>query len=268
MATVSLAAAIGYGLASARPAAGIAGRLYYATDTSTLSRDNGSSWDSLTLAGGTGTLATVEEVDGSPTDSAVTKLVLPNGTLSIASHVATYTPAGGGGMSHSYEGYNTVGGSSESLVSLRWYAKAFTPAASGMLLNVGAHLKWQADWVWYFQAAIFADNGGVPGNVISAGTHGPSASNTQGIDLHQGTEVARWLHFPVSAYLTGGTQYWMGISTTQDNGAGAQTYPLIYYDTSGSDRIWTNGHFLILDGQSATQSDSTKKYSIRGDFVS
>lgn len=48
-------------------------------------------------SGATGTLSTVEEVDGSPTDSAVTKLVFPNGTLSIASHVATYTPGGAGG---------------------------------------------------------------------------------------------------------------------------------------------------------------------------
>ena len=44
-----------------------------------------------TASGGGG--LTVEEVDGSPTDSAVTKIVFPNGTLGIASHVATYTPA-------------------------------------------------------------------------------------------------------------------------------------------------------------------------------
>jgi hypothetical protein len=50
-----------------------------------------------TPAGGGGASLTVEEVDGSPTDSAVTKIVFPNGTLGIASHVATYTPAGGGG---------------------------------------------------------------------------------------------------------------------------------------------------------------------------
>lgn len=47
-------------------------------------------------AGGGGGALTVEEVDGSPTDSAVTKIVFPNGTLGIASHVATYTPSGGG----------------------------------------------------------------------------------------------------------------------------------------------------------------------------
>jgi hypothetical protein len=44
---------------------------------------------------GGGSALTVEEVDGSPTDSAITKIVFPNGTLGIAAHVATYTPAGG-----------------------------------------------------------------------------------------------------------------------------------------------------------------------------
>lgn len=47
------------GVAASRPAAGTAGRLYYATDTDTLSRDNGSSWDSVTLDWG--------QVTGRPT---------------------------------------------------------------------------------------------------------------------------------------------------------------------------------------------------------
>lgn len=38
---------------------------------------------------------TIEEVDGSPSVAA-TKLVLPNGTLSVVGTVATYTPAGAG----------------------------------------------------------------------------------------------------------------------------------------------------------------------------
>ena len=61
--------------------------------------------------GGSGTLTTIEEVDGSPTDSAVTKLVFPNGTLSIVAHVATYTPAGGGGSSDAILGKSGRGGS-------------------------------------------------------------------------------------------------------------------------------------------------------------
>lgn len=46
-------------------------------------------------AAGGGTTITVEEVDGSPTGS-VSKLVLPNGTLSIVGSTATYTPSGSG----------------------------------------------------------------------------------------------------------------------------------------------------------------------------
>lgn len=44
-----LSAVIGYGVASSRPAFGTAGRLYYATDTDTLSRDSGSAWNDVTL---------------------------------------------------------------------------------------------------------------------------------------------------------------------------------------------------------------------------
>jgi hypothetical protein len=49
-----------------------------------------------TLGVTAGSALTVEEVDGAPTDAAVTKIVFPNGTLAIAGHVATYTPTGGG----------------------------------------------------------------------------------------------------------------------------------------------------------------------------
>jgi hypothetical protein len=70
-------------------ALGVAGQTVTITNTGTSSGG----------AGGTGTLTTIEEVDGNPTDSAVTKLVFPNGTLAIASHVATYTPTGGTGSS-------------------------------------------------------------------------------------------------------------------------------------------------------------------------
>lgn len=42
------------GLHSARPAASIAGRLYYETDTNTMFRDNGTSWDNVEAASGGG----------------------------------------------------------------------------------------------------------------------------------------------------------------------------------------------------------------------
>lgn len=50
----------------------------------------------LVIGTDVGVPLTVEEVDASPSDSAVTKIVFPNGTLGIASHVATYTPVAAG----------------------------------------------------------------------------------------------------------------------------------------------------------------------------
>jgi hypothetical protein len=92
--TEALSDVFGYGVFASRPAAGIRGRVYYGTDTTTLYRDNSTSWDTLSFTGGAA--LTVEEVDGSPTDAAITKIVFPNGTLAIVGHVATYTPSGGG----------------------------------------------------------------------------------------------------------------------------------------------------------------------------
>jgi hypothetical protein len=51
-----------------------------------------------------GSALTVQEADGTPTDSAVTKIIFPNGTLSITSHEATFTPTGGGGVTVQDEG--------------------------------------------------------------------------------------------------------------------------------------------------------------------
>jgi hypothetical protein len=48
-AEVLLSAVVGSGLAASRPAAGTAGRLYYATDTNAISRDNGVGWDAWEL---------------------------------------------------------------------------------------------------------------------------------------------------------------------------------------------------------------------------
>jgi hypothetical protein len=66
-------------------ALGVAGQTVTITNTGTSSG-----------GGGSGTLTTIEELDGSPTSSAVTKLVLPNGTLGIVGTVATYTPTASG----------------------------------------------------------------------------------------------------------------------------------------------------------------------------
>jgi hypothetical protein len=48
----TLQSVIAEGTAASRPAAGIAGRLYFAVDTTTLYYDNGSTWDTWATGGG------------------------------------------------------------------------------------------------------------------------------------------------------------------------------------------------------------------------
>lgn len=105
LANNGLANAVAYRFTYADASARSAASGFASTDVGSLARqlDDNSLWlltdDSPATwaqVGGTSSALTVEEVDGSPTDSAVTKIVFPNGTLSIASHVATYTPATAG----------------------------------------------------------------------------------------------------------------------------------------------------------------------------
>ncbi len=70
----TLASVFGYGTVASRPAASVAGRFWYGTDTSLMYRDNGSTWDTLTLAGaGTGTVTTVKD-EGSNLSTAVVSM--------------------------------------------------------------------------------------------------------------------------------------------------------------------------------------------------
>jgi hypothetical protein len=89
---------------------------------------------------GSGTLTTIEEVDGSPTDSAVTKLVFPNGTLGIASHVATYTPAAAASSLLAITAYNptatdtTISTTTQADLDATNVKVTFTAPASGNVL--------------------------------------------------------------------------------------------------------------------------------------
>jgi len=179
----------------------------------------------------------------------------------------TVQQGGGSGLAHSYLGYNTVGASLETLIEKRWYAKKITPSTSGLLLSIGAHVKWQADFGWNFQVSVFDDNSNTPGKLLAYNVMG-ALSGLQSIDTHQATEVARWLDFPISSYLTGSASYWIGLMTIVDTAGAGTTYPGIYYDGSGSDRYWTRGNALVTDPVIETQTDSARIYSLRADFLS
>lgn len=90
---------IGRGVAASRPAAGIAGRLYYSTDTETLERDNGSAWESVDSASGTGG-HTIED-EGTPL-AARSKLNFVGAGVTVTDDsgddASVVTISGGGGL--------------------------------------------------------------------------------------------------------------------------------------------------------------------------
>jgi hypothetical protein len=73
------AAVVSAGQESARPSAGIAGRLWFSTDTGTLSRDNGSTWDDI---------AFVNHADLTIGADPHTAYVLATGTRALTGHVS------------------------------------------------------------------------------------------------------------------------------------------------------------------------------------
>jgi hypothetical protein len=89
------------------------GRLYYATDTETLYRWDGDSWEEIS-AGGSGSPLTVKEQDGTPSVSNVTEIRVSNNTL---------TDEGGGVVSITTGGGSGPGGGLQTLTdgpSIAW----------------------------------------------------------------------------------------------------------------------------------------------------
>lgn len=184
--------------------------------------------------------------------------------LTVSGGVPTWAAPASGGITQAYEGYNTVGGSTESIDEFDIYTKTFTPAQNELLQGVAVHLKWQEDYSWIIWVALYDDNSGSPGKVLAANSVGSRVA-LHGLDLHQATEVARWIELPLSALLTASTVYYVGVSVARTDGSGSA--PLIYYDGSGSDKTLARTNAIILEGTPQTWANSTKKYSIRANTI-
>jgi hypothetical protein len=214
-------------------------------------------------SGGSSSL-TVEEVDGSPTDSAVTKLILPNGTLAIASHEATYTPASSGGFTHAYLGYNTAGGSSEAMDSEKVYAKKITVSSAGILTSIGAYCDNAnvIDSVTDLSVAIYDDSAGTPNNLIYVASNTPISSLLDDTSGAGGNQVARWFHCGCGMYLTA-ADYWVAVKVHTNSNSGRR----IYYDGSGSDRTYLSGGDWFADWGYYSPTTTANKYSIRASII-
>ena len=212
------------------------------------------------------------EQSGAPTSPAAGKqrvyIRTSDHTLVTVNSSGTVAPVGtAGGMTHTYVGYNTVGGSLETVTVNRWYAKSVTLASAGLLTSISVYMKWAEDGLGAIAAGVYTDSSG-PAAAIAGATYGANKGNAAAGSIFDPTASgptfnARWFHLPMGVYLTAGT-YWIAVTMSSDT-----TQPVIYYDGSGSDKYWTPaGPVRMLDGGLVTVNTSANKYSIRGSLLS
>jgi hypothetical protein len=163
--------------------------------------------------------------------------------------------SGSGSLTQVYVGYNTVGASSEATTNQKILAKSFTTTAFTELLSVEAHMRTVGGNVGNMAVGLWENNAGVPGTLIA----GNMTPTTALVLTTSGTGAFRWFGMPLSAYLAASTTYWIGVMFDADFD--------IKYDTSGADHTITSGGWWLPDWGFYTDSDTTKKYSIRGNTI-
>jgi len=217
-------------------------------------------------SGGGTTITTKDE--GSTLSTGVTTLDFTGAGVTASGAGATTTvniPGGGGGMTHTYVGYNTAGSSSESMTLYRWYAKSITTTGAGLLSSIGAYVGQADASSKSLTAAVWSNGSGAPGELIAVQGMHPVGAIGYVFNGNDSVENARWFHMPIGLWLAASTTYWIAVMHDASGGGGG---PLLHYDTSGSDRYMTaSGPYATDWSYFANDTDSTRIFSIRGDFI-
>lgn len=221
----------------------------------------------VTSVGGSSTLTTKGDIL-TRNSSALARLgVGTDGQVLTADSAQTLgikwaTPSGGsGGITETIYGYNTVGASQEQIQNAVVYLKKVTIAGTEWAYSIEFSLQGGADEYEVFQAAIWSDVSGTPGDLQAVG--GGNGSQTGGFLLGEGSSGPynkRWLAKPIHFKFAAG-DYWIGGGFLIGNNT---TGMKLDYDTSGSDRKYTaSAGSSVADWGRFTGSTTSNKYSIR-----
>lgn len=171
---------------------------------------------------------------------------------------------GGGGLTQAYAGYNTIGGSWETMTSARVVAKKITLANDCLLTDIEAYLDANAnDSAFGFSIGLFDDNSGTPDHLLlRAGT--PYTVDTLFDNAAGGGGInrGRWYGLPIGRWLTAG-DYWIAVSATNQQG----TTLRIAYDATGGDRYYSPGFNGFADWGFYTPTTTSNQYSIRANTI-
>lgn len=180
--------------------------------------------------------------------------------IQSSSFVQQSTGTSGGGITHEYLGYNTVGGSTENMTQRRVYAKKITVSSAGILSSIGAHvIGASSDQVSSLSWCLLNDNSGTPNQILSYVIN-PSQSLLPDNASGAGGLTARWIDMPCGVYLAPG-DYWIAVMSLES------ALLAIYYDGSGSDRYYTSGGNWFSDWGWYSPTTSSNQYSIRASLI-
>lgn len=225
-----------------------------ATDGQVVTWDNAlMQWVPADPSGGTLALDDLTDVDTTTTPPADGDVLTFDSASGLWLPAAPAGGGGGGGLTHTVYGYNTVGASQETTGGVKM--KKITLAAAGLLTAIEFHVKGNAANVQSFGAALYGDSAGTPTEVIGIGMMPPGSTNAA-INA-----TGRWMAAAIGKYLTAG-DYWLAVYV-----GGNQ--PTIYYDTTGgTDKTYSPSGGWYHDGSMTTVTTTTKRYSIRASVLS
>lgn len=239
--------------APSTPASGSA-VIYAKTDGKVYSKDDAGTEYDLTAGAGSGTL---DVTDGTTTVTGATAITFTSGATVTDNAGVAEVAITGSGSTHSYLGYDTVGGTTEQTTAYRWIMKKITVSSAGILQSIGVYLKTRSDGATpTLTTCIWEDNSGTPRYI-----YGGSSPVTMNPDHVSGVggNAARWIQYPTGIYLAAG-DYWIGV---QSNMNGCD----FYKDGSGSDRYFTSTFAGWEDAGFRAITTTTDRYSIRASFL-
>ena len=179
--------------------------------------------------------------------------------------IAWSTPSSGG-ITQAYVGYNAIGGTVEDAVAFRQICTQITLAQDRLITSVEAYLQMDTgpDTFGLF-VGVWADNANTIGKQLAlGGGFGAGSAQSVGAPADVAATDPRWWATPLGYWAAAGT-YWVGI-LTYACGFGANRLNL-YYDGSGSDRRLDTGAAYTADGAAFSQTNTTRKYSIRANTI-
>lgn len=182
--------------------------------------------------------------------------------LTLASGLPSWAAAGGGGgLTQSFTGYNTVGATWTATVANREWAKPITLAATSHFRSVDVHVRPNADSTGGgFRVGLLTDIAGVPGLLIAEGTLLGNQLFSGATSGFPGT--GRWISIAIGPTVAAGN-YWIvwdfsGVVLDIAN------------DTSGGGDVrWDLGFDGFSGGHTAlTQTTTAIRHSVRASILS